>query len=149
MAAGAVMLRVSVQIFLIFCVRKPSFLKANSVCYSFYSEESSDLHVTYTYESFYQVLSKKFVIPLNHSKVSCQLLLLLSGDIELCPGPDGQRLIPELASLLKEKGMHIFHQNVRGLFSNKDYIVELMESFKKLDIFTLSENTLTKRYKLR
>ena len=82
------------------------------------------------------------MIPLNHSKVCCQLLLLLSGDIELCPGPDGQRLIPELASLLKEKGMHIFHQNVRGLFSNKDYIVELMESFKKLDIFTLSETHL-------
>ena len=48
-----------------------------------------------------------------------ELLLLLSGDIEACPGPT-PREIPELDKSLKAKGLHIFHENLRGLLSNKE-----------------------------
>ena len=67
-----------------------------------------------------------------------ELLQLISGDIEICLGPT-PREIPELDTLLKAKGLHIFHQNMRGLLCNKDYLVELIDSFKKVQVFSLTE----------
>ena len=62
------------------------------------------------------------------------------GDTEVCPGPT-PREIPELDALLEAKGLYIFHQNVKGLLSNKDYLVELIDSFKKVQVFTLTRHT--------
>ena len=74
------------------------------------------------------------------------LLILLCGDIESCPGPqtDEVRDVPRLNTLLNQSGMKIFHQNVRGLFSNRVYISELFENFKGIDILALSETHITK-----
>ena len=72
-----------------------------------------------------------------------EILLLLSGDIEICPGPT-PREIPELDSSLKAKVLHIFHQNMRGLLCNKDYLVELIDSFKKTQTFALPETHVNK-----
>ena len=72
-----------------------------------------------------------------------EILLLLSGDIEICPGPT-PREIPELDSSLKAKVLHIFHQNMRGLLCNKDYLVELIDSFKKTLTFALPETHVNK-----
>ena len=72
-----------------------------------------------------------------------ELLLLLSGDTEVCPGST-PREIPELDTLLKAKGLHIFIQTGRGLLSNEEYLVELIDSFKKVQSFTLTETHLNK-----
>ena len=73
------------------------------------------------------------------------LLIFLCGDIETCPGPLQSYRIPELDSLLQQTGMSILHQNVRGLFSNKVYIENLIENYKNIDIFTLSETHIDKK----
>ena len=49
-----------------------------------------------------------------------------------------------LNALLKAKGLHISHQNVRGLLGNKDYLVELIDSFKKVQVFALTETHVNK-----
>ena len=41
------------------------------------------------------------------------MLLLLGGDIEICPGPQST-----LSDFCKSKGFKIVHQNVRGILSN-------------------------------
>ena len=69
------------------------------------------------------------------------LLILLCGNVESCPGPisaqiDSERIIDELMSLLRVKGLKILHQNVRGLSSNFAYMLELFQSFKAIDILT-------------
>ena len=45
---------------------------------------------------------------------------------------------------MKAKGFHIFHQNVRKVLSNKDYLVELIDSFKKVQVFVLTEALVNK-----
>ena len=67
---------------------------------------------------------------------------MMCGDIETCPGPNG-RHIPEMESLLTNKGLTIFHQNVRGLCSNIDYITEPLHSFPNIHILTLSETHIS------
>lgn len=68
-------------------------------------------------------------------------MLLMDGDMEICPGPNG-RHIPEIVSLLRRKGVKIFHENVKGLFTNSIYISEILQSFHNIDILTLSETHL-------
>ena len=41
--------------------------------------------------------------------------------------------------------MKIFHQNVRGLLSNRVYISELFENFKGIDVLALSETHITEQ----
>ena len=105
-ASGAVVLRNSLFIFLLFCVRKPSFTKTNSICYSFRGEDAVDLKPTLIYESIYQ--SQQTRMSMYHRNIAIQLLLLLCGDVELCPGSAERRSIPELEELTKLKGMHCF-----------------------------------------
>eukprot|EP00795_Rhopilema_esculentum_P007243 gene7243-12925_t len=64
----------------------------------------------------------------------------MCGDVEQCPGPGNfRRNISELTSLTNNKGMKIFHQNVRGLFGNLGHVSELLQSFPGIDILSLSE----------
>lgn len=62
------------------------------------------------------------------------LLLLLFGDIELCPGPE-----ENLMALCKQKGFKLVHQNIRGLLSNMAYFESLLSC---TDIIGLSEHIL-------
>ena len=45
------------------------------------------------------------------------LLLLICGDIELCPGPHVQENLTDIPKL---RGIKVVHQNIRGLVSKKD-----------------------------
>ena len=72
------------------------------------------------------------------------LMLLLCGDIETCPGPS-VHILPELSSITSSKDLHIFHQNIRGLSSNKDYVTELLEDHPNMDILTMSEIHITEK----
>ena len=65
-------------------------------------------------------------------------LLLLRVDIEVCPRPTTSE-IPDLDALLKAKALQIFCQNVRGSLSSKNYLVELIDFFKKVQVLTLAE----------
>jgi hypothetical protein len=72
------------KIVLIFCIKNATS-KVNSVCYSFNGEYVVDLPSRLGYESIYVLQNdKSLYLP---PKISIQLLLLLSGDIEQCPGP--------------------------------------------------------------
>ena len=82
---SAVMLRLLLLIFVIFCIKKP-FISSDSVCYSFDFGLIDDVPVMYVYESLFQLQTSK-ILSLK-PKLALQLLLLLSGDIELCPGPE-------------------------------------------------------------
>ena len=86
---------------------------------------------------------KVYCLPSKHEANIICTLLLLCGDIESCPGPvyqnDNNRNIPELNSLLRKRGIKIFHQNVRGLFSNINLVSELLQSFCGIGVLTLSE----------
>ena len=95
----------------------------------------------FIFQSLWAICNKQNRFSLKTSKLSyvC-LLILLCGDIETCPGPLN---LPELQSLLNSKGMKFFHQNVRGLLGNRDLVMELLQSFPKIDILSRSETHLT------
>ena len=123
-AMRVVMLHFVLKLLLIFFIKRLFFVTSNSVCYSLHGEEINENAPTFIYESLY-VLQKVKTISFKPTSLF-ELVLLLSGDIEICPGPT-PREIPKLDALVKAKGLHIFHQNVRGLFSNQDYLVELIK----------------------
>ena len=86
----------------------------------------------------------KFTFRIRSSSQSdIGLILLLCEDIEICRGPVLEsRNNPELEHLTNQRGLKILHQNVRVLFANHAHICELIQSFKGIDIFTLSETHL-------
>ena len=135
-ACRAVMLKVLLKILLIFCIKGP-IKNNNSVCYSFTGVEEIegiDKLPRFVYESLFllQVNKSLYLRPL----VSLQLLLLLSGDVERCPGPS-------LADFTKAKGLKIVHQSIRGLFKNFGSFCAAIEKYKHIDIITLSETHIT------
>ena len=84
-AIRAVTLKLLFTFIVTLCVKKPLFTSANSCCYSFHGENVVDhvnLHFT---SSFWQYYREKG-ISLNPN-LSLRILLILSGDIEVCPGP--------------------------------------------------------------
>ena len=109
MAVSTVVLRFMLKFLFIFCIRKPAYASSNSVCYSFYGEEVVDLNQSHIY-SLIWLQQQQWNLKVR-SKVSLQILLLLSGDIESCPGPLQERKIPELEMLMKLKGLKCFHLN--------------------------------------
>ena len=77
---------------------------------------------------------RKLNIKLSHH--SCALILLLiAGDIESQPGPSQQ--------LFKNKGMHILHQNIRGLLGKFTQIQAFMDMNRNIEILTLSETHIS------
>lgn len=135
------MLRIVLCILSILFVKKPSFTTCSSVCYSVYGESDLEIESGYINETLFVIQREKTLK--FHSNAILHILLLLSGDIETCPGP---RELPELSKLLDQRGMHLVHQNVRGLFSNKDYVSEIIESFEGIHVFALTETHLNNDY---
>ena len=72
-------------------------------------------------------------------RASLQILLLLSGDVERCPGPDAQTFNTEMENVSRCKIMKLLHLNVRGLWSNFAYFYEILSSHKFIDIFGFTE----------
>ena len=62
------------------------------------------------------------------------LLLLICGDIELCPGPHVQESLTDISKL---RGIKLVHQNIRGLIGKKDISETLLTNEKS--VITLSE----------
>ena len=127
-----------------FQVKKIAFVGSDSIGLTIAGKESVSSKETFILSSSWQAKRAKRNIHVRSSMQSflC-LLILMSGDIESCPGPYS-RDIPALKQLLKQRGLAVFHQNVRGLFSNINLVSELFQSFSGIDILTLSETHIQK-----
>ena len=51
--------------------------------------------------------------------------------------------IPELSELVSKKGLKILHQNIRGLLANKSAICHILDGFRNIHIFSVSETHLS------
>ena len=131
-----VMLRLSFLCFMIFYRRRSEFSSSNSVCYSFKLEEIEDVENTHIYSSLWQY-NMDYGIKLR-SKAAVQLLLILSGDIELCPGPN-TRCETSFENITKVRGLKCFHLNIRGLWHNMAFLENIFSLHQNIDIFSLSE----------
>ena len=193
MAVSAVTLKLLLSFLLIFFV---SFTSANSCCYSFFGEISTDTVSNHYTSSLWEFYYKKNILACN-AKFTLRLLLILAGDIETCPGPrarcthcsrcfrrnidkrtcvnckkvfhkkclndeniglvclqcqpfltvDTQTTpvtytLNELESLYHQKGLKVVHQNVRGLFSKKDELYNILKQYP-VDIFGVTESFLS------
>ena len=117
----AVALKFALIIHSMMCVKKPSVMNANSVCYSFYGEPANDIKISWIVTSLWVNRQENRLHLGQESHTGLTLLLLLLGDIELCPGP-GMKCKETLIGLqdfLRVKGFSIFHHNIRGLTGKK------------------------------
>ena len=48
-------------------------------------------------------------------------------------------ILPDLEDLCKEKGIKLFHQNIRGLLTKAPHIENILQENKNIHVFTLSE----------
>lgn len=78
-------LRIALAVFIIFSIKKLSLNASNSVCYSLYPEETTDLQETYICSSLWEL--KRVSVFNPNPRHALKFLLLLAGDVELCPGP--------------------------------------------------------------
>ena len=99
---------------------------------------------THIYSSLFTVkVHERFTYWRRKSSVC--LLLLLCGDIEMCPGPQIPSLTDDINKLCRNRGLKFFHVNVRGLQGNFDELQNILVN-SKIDIFALTEifiNVLT------
>ncbi len=85
MAFEAVALKYLAFAAVIFMVKRPSLTNSSSLCYWQTSNEAIDLKETYIYSSIWQLQAEKKLVV--SKKYLLRILLLLAGDIEICPGP--------------------------------------------------------------
>ena len=137
---------VSILLILIanFRVKKLAFVRSDGIGLSIDGSSILNERETFVMSTLWEARRGKFTFRIRSSRQSfIGLILLLCGDIEICPGPVSERRHnPELEHLTNLRGITILHQNVRGLFANHAYICELIQSFKGIDILTLSETHL-------
>ena len=136
-----VILRILIFVFIIFYKRNVSFASENSCCYCSNISGicwNDDVRVSHVYTSIWQY-NNMYGIRLR-SKASLQLLLILSGDIETCPGP-----VDEITNLKNLRGMKFLHLNVRGLWNNFAFISEILFSNREINIFSLSETNIVEK----
>ena len=62
------------------------------------------------------------------------LLLLMSGDVKKFPGPTESNI----QDLLNQKGLKVFHQNIRGLFDNIAKLSTFLDTHENTHIFSLT-----------
>ena len=72
-------------------------------------------------------------------KIAAQILLIMSGVVETCPGPDRNEVKQDYDRILTKKGLKLCHLNVRGLWINLANITQILTDFKKIDILSLGE----------
>ena len=74
-------------IFALTSVKKQSFASSDSVCHSFNGEEARDVVNSRTVTSVWVYMNERGIHLSRNSHSGLTILLLLAGDIELCPGP--------------------------------------------------------------
>ena len=61
----------------------------------------------------------------------------MCGDVERLPGPE------DVEHFSNTSGIKMLHQNIRGLFTNVDSLTLLLNTYKIINIVTLSETHIT------
>ena len=72
--------------FVIFAIKQPCFTNSSSACYSETNAEVLEVKETYIYSSLWQFHLERGLYV--RKKYFLKMLLLLAGDVELCPGPN-------------------------------------------------------------
>ena len=125
-------------------VKRCAFASTDCIGLTVKGQELSLNKETFILSSLWQGNGGKFAFHVCSSRRSLiNLLILMCEDIQSCPGPQDQGFVPELNTLVNHHGLTILHQNIRGLFSNKHYITELLQNFDGIDILLLSEMHIT------
>ena len=124
-------------IYLVFYVKKPSFVVPDEVSITVGKED------LYNVESF--ICSSLYVTKRERNykysnKSVIYLLLLLCGDIGTCPAPT--QTYTGLQDFLTTKGFSVFHQNIRGMEGKEDLVADFLFN-NKANIFSLSETFLS------
>ena len=91
---------------------------------------------SYVFSSLYAARVKG--CSLSRSRNLVCMLLILSGDVEICLGPESISR-EEFIHFLSRRGLKMVHQNIQGLRKNFDLIQEFITTHKDIDIFSVSE----------
>ena len=135
---AAVMLRLALVALIICRVKKPSFAESNSVCYSFHCEEISDTNESLIPSSLWQI---KQMNGLNvRAENALKLLLILAGDIELCPGPVVSYNTNVLNQRPRLRGFKVAHLNVRSIVNKMDALKMLFKTWLSQSILDSEVN---------
>ena len=134
-AVCAVTLRAIFYILAVLCcfsVSKPRFITPDEISITFGYDDMGSVEENFICGSLHDVNTQKKVFNSRYSGSSYLLLLLLmSGDVELCPGPCGD----DMSNFYNCKGLKIVHQNVRGLLTNLPLLETFVSTTKsKIDI---------------
>ena len=54
------------------------------------------------------------------------MLLILSGDIDLNPGPTNRHQIKHKFKVFTRKGLHFIHRNINGLLASCDTLLKIL-----------------------
>ena len=124
-----------IVIILLFRFRFFTILLIHNTITSFY------LYILIVFESFLSGIlnannqTKKFFATKLSRFSYLLMLLLLGGDIEICPG-----LQNTLSDFCKNKGFKIVHQNVRGILSNHHLLLSFVNKTEsKIVVICLSK----------
>ena len=90
----------------------------------------------------------------DESGVKCNSCLINNNNTQDRADQDQQENIhrydiPELSELVSRKGLKILHQNIRGLLANRSIICQILDGFRNIHIFSLSETHLSPETKPR
>ena len=125
-------------IILTFSVKKKCFIQPDGISLTLNVKDLGNEHETYGISSLF-CYKRLYVKPKN--RCICMLLLLLCGDIETQPGP--LCTSKDLKKICKNKGLKIFHQNIRGLHGKFDEVSDLLTN-NRIDVLCLTELFLNK-----
>ena len=97
------MLKLCVTFLLSFVIKKPTFVSADSCCYIINGNVFASVQDSYIASSLWNYYTQEKVIYLR-PKNALHILLLLCGDVELCPEPE---FLPQLSNLTKASGLKV------------------------------------------
>ena len=127
--------------FITFCVKRPTQCNGDTLAFT-----STGLHHTlaqdvptdsFLYSSLW--VYKQNMNVLTWRKFSLAWFIqILSGDVELNPGPNPVNNLTKLQDLCSKKGLKLLHQNTRGLEGSFDELKNILLR-NKIDIFGLTE----------
>ena len=83
--AAVVAMRIALGFLVALCIRKRSFVSCNSCCYSIYPHEATGVEESFIVSSIWEY-KQAYGLRLR-PKHGLKILLILAGDVELCPGP--------------------------------------------------------------
>lgn len=124
----------------IFGIKKRTFV-SNDIIGLYFNLDADICKESFVFSSLYAVTERK-CRHLHRQRNLIMLLLLLSGDVETCPGPSRSLTREEFKQTLSNKGIKMVHQNIRGLQNNFDELQEFISSLNEIDIISLSETHL-------